>query len=281
VNRFDIPPFGFCFEVNSALSLEGLKSAIRSKKKPLFDMRSGPRGWFLGPLICLWLSPHWTMGPGAVGIVCRTGSTSKVVGLAGFDPAGTAMLLVISIGAPLVIGLSGTAGFGFSMIALILFPAGGALIMWSRAQFHHEADPIVRFLDKVSRLPSNQGRARTAAIPPQRDMTLTVDGEERSELPSWEEIEAALEGLESDGFMILAEGPETYVQLMRIGDEFVLEKREGGRHRHYQARRAAGHAGRSSATGPTFSTSEAQEVLAAYVSNAPTPTFILWVKIVV
>lgn len=278
MSRVDVPPFGFGFAVNSALSAEALKGAIRSKKKKLFDTRSGPRGWALGPLICLWLSPYWTMGPNAVGLISRSGSASKIVGLAGFDLAGTAMLIVIAFVGPLVIGLSGKAGLGFSMLALILFPTGGLLIMWSRAQFHHEADPIIRFLDTVSHPASRQKRARNSAVRLQRHMTLTVDGEEQSGFASWEEIEAALHGLESDSFLILDEGPETYVQLLRTNDEFVIEKRDGGRHSHFQAARTAGHAGRSSAMGPTFSTAEALEVLATHVSDAPMPTFIAWEK---
>lgn len=280
MNRVDLPPIGFGFEVKSALSPEALKSAIGSKKKRLFDMRSGPRGWIVGPLICLWLSPYWTMGPNAVGLISRDGPASKVVGLAGFDLGGTAMLIVIAFLGPLAIGLSGIAGFGFSILALILFPIGGALIMWSRAQFHHEADPIVRFLDTINRPISKQGRAKTAAVVSlRREMTLTIDGEEQSGLASWEAIDAALHGLESDGFLILAEGAETYLQLARISDEIVIEKREGDRHNHFQATRAQGHAGRSSAMGPTFSEAEAQKVLAAYASDDPMPDFVVWEKL--
>jgi len=107
-------------------------------------------------------------------------------------------------------------------------------------------------------------------------MTLTVDGEEQSGLASWEEIEAALNGLESDSFLILSESPETYVQLLRTYDEFVIEKRDGDRHNHFQATRRNAHGGRSSATGPAFSASEALAVLAAHASDAPTPNFITW-----
>lgn len=280
MNSVGIPPFGSGFEINSALSFEALRSAIRSKKKPMFDMRSGPRGWILGPLICLWLSPYWSMGPGAVGLISRNDSASRVVGLAGFDPAGSAMLLVISLIAPLLIGLSGIAGFGFSMLALVLFPAGGVLIMWSRAQFHHEAEPIVRFLETIGRPAPRQGQpAGSVAVPLQRPVTLTIDGEEQAGLASWEEICAALEGLGSDGFMILAEGPETYIQLLRVGDEFVLEKREGDRRSHFRATRREGHAGRSSAMGPTFSIAEARAVLAAHTSGSPKPDFVTWEKL--
>ncbi|HZW16203.1 MAG TPA: hypothetical protein VFF66_08115, partial [Brevundimonas sp.] len=162
MNQIDLPPFGVGFEVSSTLSPDALKKAIRSRKKKLFDTRSGPRGWSVGPLICLWLSPYWTMGPNAVGLISRRGDASRIVGLAGFDLAGTAMLIVIALVGPLVIGLSGTAGFGFSMLTLVLFPTGGLLILWSRAGFHHEADPIVRFLDTVSRPASRQKRARSS-----------------------------------------------------------------------------------------------------------------------
>jgi len=278
VNQIDLPPFGVGFEVSSALSPDALKRAIRSRKKKLFDTRSGPRGLALGPLICLWLSPYWTMGPNAVGLISRRRSASRIIGLAGFDLGGTAMLIVIALVGPLAIGLSGKAGFGFSMLALVLFPIGGWLILWSRAGLHHDADPFLRFLDTVSRPVSRPRRAKSSAVRVQRHMILTVDGEERSGLASWEEIETALNGLESDSFLILSESPETYVQLLRAYDEFAIEKRDGDRHNHFQATRRDAHAGRSSATGPTFSAPEALAILAAHASNAPAPTFIAWEK---
>lgn len=278
MNQIDLPPFGVGFEVSSALSPEALKRAIHSRKKKLFDIRSGPRGWAVGPLICLWLSPDWTMGPNAVGFISRRGASSRIIGLAGFDLGGTAMIIVIALVGPLVIGFSGKAGFGFSMLALVLFPIGGWLILWSRAGRHHEADPIVRFLGTISRPLSRPRRTKSSAVRVQRHMILTVDGEERSGRASWKEIETALNGLESDSFLILSESPETYVQLLRAYDEFVIEKRDGDRHNHFQATRSDAHAGRQSATGPTFSASEALAVLAAHASKAPAPTFIAWEK---
>lgn len=278
MNRVEIQPFGSGFSVNSPLSAKALTASLRSKLKPLFDMRSGPRGWIIGPLVCLWLSPYWTMGPGAIGLISRNGPASRIVGLAGFDPAGSAMLLIIALCAPLMIGLSGNAGFGFSMLALVLFPAGCVLIMWTRSRFHHEADPIVRFLETASRPASRQTRA-SVDVPLPRSLTLTVDGEEQSEFVSHREIEAALNGLRSDSFLILAEGPETYVQLLRVSDEFVIEKRDGDRDNHFQATHREAQARRSSTMGPTFSTAEARTVLAAYASDTPMPSFLTWAKI--
>ena len=145
-------PFGYRFEIRSRLSPEAAKAAIRVNKQVLFDAVSGPRGWVIGPFVCLWMYAFLRTGPMLIGIIRSDEQGSRVRGRAGSDLNG--MAYTAALLAFLVIWLTKASQHGDptnDRMAFLLFVPVAALcglLFWAAHSDRWQADPLVDFLQQ-------------------------------------------------------------------------------------------------------------------------------------
>jgi hypothetical protein len=83
-------PFGYHFQVDLPVRPASAKTAVRQRLKPWFEMKSGARGWIIGPFICLWLRALDRYGPMLFGTIRSQGLGTRISGRAGSDLNGIA-----------------------------------------------------------------------------------------------------------------------------------------------------------------------------------------------
>ncbi len=275
-------PFGFPFRIDSPLQLSDLKAAIRARKRPIFDMPDGPRGWIVGPLICLWFSLYDRHGPMLLGWMSRNHSGTRVVGRAGSDLNG--LLLVIALTPVLAFIIFGMATSGDYPVGRVVIVAAlyilicGA-VLWSKHMFRRDAEPLVRFLQDVAIKRSSPGKVKGTDQARLPTMTLTAGDRVHEGILTPEMIRTALLDLGPDGFAIAESAPQTYLQTAWQDGDFIIEKREGDRSRHYSALNMRGQSGASGGSGSVFSFEEVTLVFTAYLTGAPLPSFVNWTAI--
>lgn len=277
-------PFGYRFEILTNKSTETLKAAIRKKWRRWFDTRSGPRGWIVGPFFCLWNSAFDRFGPMVIGRISALDNGSVITGRAGSDLNGTAYLLAVMVVAVPWLGLRAIAGgLSIGTLALLgLLIGSPILVLIVRHHARQDADPLVRFLQGLaSSAPAERTKGKTSveAVAAIRALSLTVDGTEQPGATTIASIEAALEGLGSDGFLILASAPETYMQVAEVSEEFIIEKRNGDRNSHTRAVYADDRPGHGSRDGTSFPLDLTRETLLAYALEKPLPSVLKWVPL--
>jgi hypothetical protein len=233
--------FGCPFEVRSALSPAEAKAALRKQKVGWLDPKTGPRGWILGPFLCLQWSALAQQGPVVLAQIADDGFGSRIRGRAGPDLASLSILgvmtgvVIFSIYAfALQIGNFGPILFS-SAVALLFVGA----VLWLRLASREDADPLVRFIRRVletSAAPTVQTVPLTLDRTPVPSARLNVNGDERGVAPSEHDIGEAILAMEPDGFLILEFAPGTFMQTALEYDRFVLEKSEGGRDHFYRAK---------------------------------------------
>lgn len=264
---------GFTFQVGSGRDPAEFAALIRRQWKAWFDKRSGARGWIVGPVTCLWHSPYWTPGPMVFALILRAERGTKVVGIAGYDLMGAIGLALVGIGVPIAI-----VEMGGSLLLAALIGGFALFALAWRANLHHEADPIVRFIEKVDKPPEPRKR-NSKATATQRvfeQLTLTVDGMVQPGPVTAEMIADALASLAGGGFLIIAAAEETYMQVAEVGDEFIIERRDDDHRSHVRAIYADGRSGHESEAGTTFSAEVTLETLLAYAANKPLPSILAW-----
>ena len=145
-------PLGYRFEIDSPMNPASAIAAIRRKKKGWFAISDGPRGWILGPFLCLWNSAFDRYGPMVFARITANGLGTKIVGRAGADLNGTLMFLLLT-------PLMGWSTFkmieqgqgsirAFTVIAII-FGLGLPITLWINHKDRSDADPIVRFIGRA------------------------------------------------------------------------------------------------------------------------------------
>jgi hypothetical protein len=142
-------PFGPRFDIRSPLPPEGVKAAVRTRKKRWFDHKRGARGWIAGPFICLWWHPYNQQGPMLLGRIVEDGSGTRISGRAGLDLNGVIAVVLIAVAAIPITWLlvsSGQASLEGALRVAGIFAALLALGFWARSFFHREAEPLLRFL---------------------------------------------------------------------------------------------------------------------------------------
>lgn len=275
-------PFGYHFEVKSELTPSELKAAIRDRKKSWFDPKNGVRGWIVGPFICLWSSAFDQHGPMLMGRISPDDHGSKVSGRAGSDLNGVALLgFLVPLFAVALYAMYVDQGYAAKQIAVSggFFAAITLLVLWSKHAFRREAEPLIRFLNDVARKSGRPSRAKLTASTTSELFKLNVGGDNHVGPITSQVIQDALLNVGAGDFVILSSGEEAYIQtLSRDGDGFILEKREGNAHRHFQANRKNGL---STPTGDPqiFTFDEIREAFMAYVSKSPMPTYLSWVPL--
>lgn len=265
-------PFGEAFEITSPLSATEVRAAIRKRGKRWFDSGNGARGWVVGPVICLWWSPTDRWGPMVVGWISEQATGSKVSGRAGSDLNGVALtcvlvpVMVLSLSQMLLSGGYQIAGVLVGGGVLLLMP----LVFWSAHRSRREAQPIVRFLRNAV-VPTRRVKVGEMMLTP--GLTLTVSGWDQIGPVTPQGIQNALLELGEGDSVVLASGPETYIQTIVRDGEFIIEMREGSRLLHSQAvRREAGER----RPDQLFSFDETRSAFLAFASQTPMPKAMRW-----
>lgn len=272
-------PFGYRFEVETQLDAATLKAAVRKRKKRWLEPKNGPRGWILGPFICLWFSAFDRYGPMLFGVISLGRQGARIRGLAGSDLNGVLMFsLLLPLMAFVVFQLisNGEASTRQLVVIALVFLVGGPLIYWSAHKDRREAEPLIRFLrDAVTA----SGKALRTKLPKgviRSDLLLIIAGEKHEEAITTEAIHDSLLNMGSREFVILESGPETYLQSAFQNGNYVIEKREGGSLHHFAA--AIDRSMVASRTGPdtTFNFDEAREIFLAYATGSSMPRWLKW-----
>jgi hypothetical protein len=282
-------PFGYRFEVRAQMPLADAKAAIRKRKKRWFEAKNGPRGWIIGPFVCLWLSAFDRYGPMLIGWISQDGFGTQIRGQAGSDLNG---LLAAAVILPLLAWLlfylvvfegAPMGSIIVPMIVLLLAPTA----FWFGNKDKHDADPLVRFVRRTlgEEGPGlSSGRRVSGQIGAAK---LLVGGTLISNTPKDAEIENAVDEAQYDvdRFVILERDEQHYVQAALRNGGLILEKREGSADKHFAARRSGavgGHAlGAKPITEPAsvFTPTEVQEALIDYLHGSAEQPWLAWERL--
>lgn len=269
-------PFGYRFEIRSPAPSSKVKATIRSRKKNWFDPKNGPRGWIVGPFICLWMSAFDRYGPMLVGrISSRELVGTRIAGRAGADLNGTALFLLLT---PLMAWITwemyrhGQGTTQAYVVIGLIFGLGLPLTLWIGSKDRKDAEPLVRFLRQTLTSQGEALRNRSAAVSMSGSFRMTVSGEERPGSIKAECIYDALIHAGVGDSVVLATSDEFYLQTLLKTDGFVLEKREGDRFHHYKAARRAEPSDKQA----YFEFEDVLAALLAYGSGSQMPENITW-----
>lgn len=271
-------PFGYRFEMQSPSLPAEVKAAIRSRKKGWFHLKDGARGWIVGPFICLWFSALDRSGPMLLGRIGRADLGTKITGRAGSDLNGLVMFTLIIAVMPLLLYKMVAAGdYTFKQLIMI----GGLillspLIFWWSHKDRRQAEPLVRFLRDTVTVDGRNLRAKSSKMALSKALTLNLGGEDLKGPVTSEAIHDALLAVGEGGFVILASAPENYIQTAFRDGGYLLEKREGSKEQHFEARGRSVPATASKDAKSTLTFEEVRDAFIAYASGVAMPPFITW-----
>ena len=142
-------PFGYHFTVRTELPPTRVRALIRKNKKKILDPKIGPRGWLVGPVVCLWLDPYNSTGPSLFGLVLSDGSGTRVHGRAGSNLFGIALcsIALLLLGLFLSISITDRETLAVLVGLLLLIPILFPLLYWQAHRKRREAEPLVRFIE--------------------------------------------------------------------------------------------------------------------------------------
>lgn len=275
-------PFGIRFEVASRLASFEVKAAIKARLKDWFDVGQGPRGWIVGPVICLWLSAFNRHGPMLFGIMSNQDGVTRIRGRAGSDLNGMALAVLVVVAFPIVaIALASDRRISADfLIVLGILALICGLVLWSGHAFRRDAAPLVNFLKQTlaqAPPPPCENLPDPDNAGPYLAMTLQVDGEKLEGCATPETIREAIEGIAAAGagFTILDHADGSFIQTALEYPGFVIERGPGSG-AYIAARRlpAASEDGRESSR--HFSAAEVQSAFLAFLAGSPEPKNMLW-----
>lgn len=145
-------PFGFAFEVRTALDLAESKRRVRECKYGVLYPDSGPRGFIFGRFICLWNSLIDSQGPMLIGWMVNDGSGCRIRGQSGSDLNGILSLAFVGITIPIIAvmalldrkgGISLYVMLGLCMVALVV-------LLIAASKDRREGLPLVQFLQTAT-----------------------------------------------------------------------------------------------------------------------------------
>ncbi|HTN14363.1 MAG TPA: hypothetical protein VL094_06120 [Sphingomonadaceae bacterium] len=275
-------PFGMRFEATSYLALPEARAAIKGRLKDWFDVTRGPRGWIVGPVICLWLSAFDRHGPMLFGIMSNRDGVTRISGRAGSNLNGMVLAVFLVVVLPIVaIGLvlnrQGSAALLFVLGFSFLFCG---LALWSGHTFRRDAAPLVDFLDKTlakGPAPQRQETAVSEYAGPYLPMTLQVDGQILEGRATPEAIREAIDGIAAagTGFAILDHADGSFIQAALEYPGFVIERGPGSG-AYIAARRLPAASEDEWASSRHFSAAEVQSAFIAFLAGSPEPKNMLW-----
>ena len=268
-------PFGYLFQIRANMPPADAKAAIRGKKRGWFDPIHGPRGWIIGPFLCLWSSAFDRYGPMLFGLIRRDNRGTRITGRAGSDLNGIIMLAVLM--PALLYLLSKIVEEGQATVRLfitfgVLIPLG-LLSFWWAHKDRKKADHLVRFIRQaVGEASSERPVARRAIRGGGPPAKLGVGDRASAESPTAEHIYEALdqltEGLSS--FLILERDDNSYMQSTIHNDRFVVEVRDGAKETH---RHAVSPTNRNART---LGKAQAAEALLLYLEGREAEAPVVW-----
>lgn len=266
-------PFGYRFEVRSALSPDAVKSVVRSRKKGWFDTNDTARGWIVGPVICL----QWGIGRNApilLGHISRDELGTRISGRAGYLGS-AAVLFLAPVPALLIYMMIASGEYTLkSMAEVAILTAIVSIAFWID---NRDAEPLVRFLrDTVGK--QHQTRKARSAMPKlpakfPKSLSLEVSGSVFDDPATPISVRDALSDIEGGGFIILSSAEEFYLQTAEVLGRYILEKREGDNRHFYRAVRRGTDKGDDA---ESFTYEETLTILISYGSDAPMPPFLEW-----
>jgi len=235
-------PFGYSFEVHSNFSLEEAKAAIRKKKQSWFDSISGPRGWVIGPFLCLWMSAFDRTGPMLIGTLRSDDRGSRIRGCAGSDLNGMAYLALM--GAILLfaaIQMVRQDDPAIEKLGLYFgLPIAGilALMLWWAHKDRTQAEPLVHFLEQaLGRAAPQQPLRRRELQARGQALTLVIDDDKTISVPAAKDIYDLVEGLLARRceFGVLKRNEEEFMQTACSVGRLAIELRKGDARHHFHA----------------------------------------------
>lgn len=268
-------PFGYRFEVHSALPPDAVNAAIRSRTKGWLHTKRGARGWIVGPFICLWLSAFDRHGPMLVGRIAEDQHGTRIIGRAGSDLNGVAMLVLLI---PLLAFCCYQAWFSGEVGPMYFVLMAGVigicfLAIWVNHKDRQMAEPLVRFLSDAVGKPRRSPRLLGVTDKFLKTLVLEISGTVLDDPATPNSVRDALLEIEGDGFVIMSSTREQYMQTVGEAGGYVIEKREGDDLHHYRAvRNEAISADASNA----FTFEETLAAFLAYGSGASLPSFMDW-----
>jgi len=268
-------PLGYTFEVASPFPPENVKSSIRAGKKGWLDPKDGPRGWIIGPLMCLWMSAFDRYGPMIIAVVKKDGSGTRVVGRAGADLNGTAFFLLLAPLMALITWKMHQAGQGSTRSYVVIgaiFGLGLPLTLWLNSQDRKHAEPLVRFIRNTITPSARSRRTNLGSVTIDPIVRLSESGRERIGPVTAQDVYDTLQNAGVGDFVIISTAAETYLQTLLQNDGFVIERRDGDRMHHFKAVRRSGDI----KVRDLFSFEETLAAMIAYGSGSVLPATIGW-----
>lgn len=145
-------PFGFAFEVRTALDLAESKRRVRQCKYGVLHPDDGPRGFILGRFICLWNSLIDRQGPMLIGWMLEDGSGCRIKGQSGSDLNGILSLVIVGIIISIVAVMAVRNGHGNTSfyVMMTLSMVGLAILLIAASNERREGLPLVQFLQMAT-----------------------------------------------------------------------------------------------------------------------------------
>jgi len=276
-------PFGYRFEVSYLESPTEIRAIISKKRTSWFDAKNGARGWTLGPILCLWFSAFDKHGPMLFGLIRPTFSGTKIYGRAGSDLNGILAFTLLLPGLILLtakLHSENSATLGSLVTVGIIVFIGGPLAYWIAHKDRKSAEPLIRFLQNLTR-PRPAPTAEQDLLKRTSRAVTMIENELVNAAPiTVQSIGQALDRMGAHDVLVLEIANETYIQTICLdGASFLLEKREGNAASHYRAFKAIPTA--KSAKTQELGLDEINQALLAYASDAPAPTSFSWERVVV
>lgn len=145
-------PFGDRFEVTTLMTIQAAKAVIRSRKSGWLSAEGEPRGWIIGPFLCLWQSAFDQHGPMLIAYLNNDGFRTTIVGRAGADLNGTALFVLLTPLMAWVTWKMYETGQGNTKVYVmmgVVFGLGLPLILWLNSKDRRDADPLIKFVNEA------------------------------------------------------------------------------------------------------------------------------------
>lgn len=230
------------FTIECDQTPDQVKGATKNSLVGWFEARDAPRGWIVGPVLCLWRTAL-ANDDVVYAIIRQKAWRTQIVGFALDQLAGVfcALLLVVTL-LWLVIGtasgslyLMGTLPLGLVVATLLAL-----VIFWSRSET--EARTISFLRSKFGNDHEPRGSRASIDLPevsgPVRSMQLQLSGRSRTAPATVDGVIAGMRSIErgDEEFLILFTGEQCYLQAAPRDEGFVVEWRDGSEGRHFVAR---------------------------------------------
>ncbi|QIG78945.1 hypothetical protein [Stakelama tenebrarum] len=241
-------------------------------------MAVGPRGWTVGPFLCLWLSAFDRHGPILIGMIRRDRETVRVVGRAGSDLNGMiAFILLIPVMA-WTVTMAHRSGQYFTPLGyltiFLLFGAGLPWMLWYHHRHRKDAAPLVRFVQDAITDSSAKLRRMMSSTAFDESLRLDIGGVAHGGPCNGEDV---YNGLLRGDFVILSRDDDHFFQTIPHGGGYRVEMREGREAPLLRAWRADS----PGAAGEIFALAHTLDAMVAYGSGRPLPEFLVWKEIAI